>query len=57
MRLLGYFAEMLPISLKHTTFHRIMLRHRQIWYDSRRGLLGIYMRFKESGATRNLYVN
>ena len=57
MRLFGHFAELLSISLKDTTFHRIMLRHHQIWYDSRHGLLGISMHFKESGATSILYVN
>ena len=57
MRVSGHFAELLSISLKDTTFHRTMLRHHHIWYDSRRGLLGIYMRLKESGATSILYVN
>ena len=56
MRLFGQFAELLSISLKDTTFQRIMLRHQPIWYDSRRGLFGIYMRFKEPGATSILYV-
>ena len=50
-------AELLSISLKDTTLHRIMLRHHHIWYDSRHGLLGISMHFKESGATSILYVN
>ena len=57
MRLFGHFTELLPISLKDTTFHRIMLRHHHFWCDSRHGILGIYMRFKESGATSLLYVN